>query len=206
MRQDLPSIGEVWRRLGGVDPIRNRVPALWRKTKDRNVSLDDSKGCYFDFVSGTGGGILDLVVQAHGCTRSDAYKWLALEFNLETKDLTPVERKAHGEARQIGKILARDALWWWMAKCSDLENCKRDIVQAGSEPFELAQVSNELYRLQSLEPVGIVSEFAKHEAADPEACEELIRAGRTWENCCKWAVKRIIAKIRREQVKAGHAA
>jgi hypothetical protein len=168
--------------------------------------LDDSKGCYFDFVSGTGGGILDLVVQAHGCTRSDAYKWLALEFNLESKDLTPVERKAHGEARRIGRILARDALWWWMAKCSDLEDRKREIIQAGAEPFELAQVANALYRLQSLDPVGIVSDFAKHEATDPETCAELVRAGRMWGNLCKWAVKRIIAKIRRQQVKAGHAA
>jgi hypothetical protein len=179
---------------------------LWRKTKDRNVSLDDSKGCYFDFVTGSGGGILDLVVQAHGCSRSDAYKWLALEFNLESKDITPVERKAHGQARQIGRILARDALWWWMAKCSDLEDQKREIVQVGAEPFELARVANKLYRLQSLNAVGIVSEFAKHESNDPVACADLVRAGRGWEEACKWAIKRTITKIRRQQAKASHAA
>lgn len=206
MRPDLPSIAEVWRRLGGQDPIRKRVPALWRETKDRNVSLDDSKGCYFDFVSGTGGGILDLVMLAHGSSRSEAFKWLALEFNLETKDITPVERKEHGAARQIGKILARDALWWWMAFCSELEDQKREIVQAGGNPFDLAPVASKLRRLESLDAVGIVSEFAKHEASEPEVCEELVHAGRTWANLCKWAVKRIIRKIRNQQSKADHAA
>jgi hypothetical protein len=168
--------------------------------------LDDSKGCYFDFVSGTGGGILDLVMLARGSSRSEAFKWLALEFNLESKDLTPVERKENAEARQIGKILARDALWWWMARCSELEDQKREIIQAGANPFDLAPVARELYRIQALEAVGIVSEFARHEASDPEACEELVHAGRTWANLCKWAVKRIIRKIRNQQLKADHAA
>ena len=206
MLNNLPTILEVWRRLGGQDPIRNRVPALWRKTKDRNVSLDDFKGCYFDFVSGTGGGIIDLVMQAQGCSRKDAFRWLAAEFNLAVAELSTKEVQNHTEAFKLGRFIARDATWWWMAKCSELEELKRCIVDAGADPMYLAAVSSELYRTQRLSEVGVVSDFCKHEASDPEVCSYLVLLGHEWEQSCMWAVKKVIAKIRRQQNKEAHAA
>ncbi|MBZ5583376.1 MAG: hypothetical protein LAQ30_14435 [Acidobacteriia bacterium] len=39
--------------------------------------MDDSRGVWRDFVTGDGGGVLDLIMRVRGGTRQDAVRWLA---------------------------------------------------------------------------------------------------------------------------------
>jgi hypothetical protein len=202
----LPPISEVWERLGGQSPLRGRAPALWRKTCDRNVSFNDAKGCWHDFPTDEGGGVLDLVQRVRRCSRSDAYCWLAAEFGLPTSDLTPAERAASGQARIQGRDLARLAAWWLLARISELEERKSQVVTAGANPFLLTPVASEICRLQTLGPEGVIQTYRQFEREHPRECTALVGEGRAWEQACRWAVGLVIDKIAREQAEAANAA
>jgi hypothetical protein len=73
---DIPIVPVV-RELGGPElPRHGRVPAWWRKGDSLSVSIDTDKNCYYDFVTGDGGGALKLVQPALGCDRRAALRWL----------------------------------------------------------------------------------------------------------------------------------
>ena len=102
-------ISRVWKALGGGPLRHGRGRAIWRKGNGYSVSLSDDKGVWYDFRDSIGGGLLDLVQHARGCSRGEAYLWIAAEFHLATSDLTPAERAAYGRARIQGRDLARRA-------------------------------------------------------------------------------------------------
>ncbi|MEK7752461.1 MAG: hypothetical protein AAB654_11135 [Acidobacteriota bacterium] len=108
------SIVAVWTALGGDTPRYGRAPAFWRKTKDRNISLNDGKGVWFDHARNEGGGVLALVERVKGGTRQDALRWLAdlAGVPLVDRPLTPAERRDYARRRAIAEAEARDLLAW----------------------------------------------------------------------------------------------
>lgn len=76
-------IGVVWRALGGGELRHGRGRAFWRGGDGYNVALNASTNCWRDFASGEGGGIVALIERSLGCSRQDAWRWLAAHHNLE---------------------------------------------------------------------------------------------------------------------------
>src|SRR5262249_44070128 len=70
-------IGDVWGALGGGELRNGRGRAWWRGGDGFNISLSDTKGVWYDHVTGDGGGVLDLVQNVRGGTRREALRWLA---------------------------------------------------------------------------------------------------------------------------------
>src|SRR2546426_428714 len=66
------SITDVWQALGGGPLRHGRGRAFWRDGDGYHVSLSDPKGTWYDHSRGEGGGILDLISLARGCSRADA--------------------------------------------------------------------------------------------------------------------------------------
>jgi hypothetical protein len=77
---DRANITDVWHRLGGGELRNGRGRAFWRVGDGLNVSVDCERGLWRDFVSGDGGGVLDLIATVRGGTRADAAKWLEAEL------------------------------------------------------------------------------------------------------------------------------
>lgn len=112
-------ISQVYHALTGVEPRRTgrdawRAPAAWRGGDGLNVSGDDSRGVWHDFVSDEGGGVLDLVVTVRGGSRRDALRWLA-EYTgtpLQDKPLSPEDRAEYARrAREVERDLPTARLW-----------------------------------------------------------------------------------------------
>jgi hypothetical protein len=90
-------ISEVWAALGG-DPLRRcRGKAFWRDGDGYNISLNDQKGCWYDFRDNAGGGMLDLICLVLQCDRASAIAWLSdyagMPLDSETFS-TPQHRRA----------------------------------------------------------------------------------------------------------------
>lgn len=98
--------------MGGDPPEHGRARAFYRNGDNRHaVSLNDSKGCWYDHRDNIGGGILDLIQYVLGCDRGTALRWLA-EFtglSLENRASTPRERREHAQRSARAKQLAREA-------------------------------------------------------------------------------------------------
>lgn len=108
-------ISAIWTALGGDAPRRGRARAFYRKGDNPDaVSLNDEKGCWHDFVTGDGGGVLDLVQHVLGCDRASALHWLSAFTGLPLDDrpLTQAERRAHDRRRKQIEQLARDVADW----------------------------------------------------------------------------------------------
>ena len=104
-------ISRAWVELGGDSPRRGRARAFYRDGDNPGaVSLNDDKGCWHDFVTGQGGGILDLIQHVRGCDRIGAVRWLS-DFTgvpLDDQPLTEVERRQYARARHE----ASDLIAW----------------------------------------------------------------------------------------------
>ncbi len=103
-------ISEVWRALGGGELQHNRGRAFWRNGDGLNISLDDSKGAYYDHARGTGGGVLDLLQLVRGGSRAEAMEWLKAFAGVESG---PAGRP---RARSGDWVEAKAAEAWWKAR------------------------------------------------------------------------------------------
>jgi hypothetical protein len=93
-------ISEVYTALTGMTLRRTgndiwRARATWRDGDGFNVSMDDGRNVWHDFVSDEGGGVLDLVARVRGGSRVDALRWLADFAGMPLKDraLSPKDRQ-----------------------------------------------------------------------------------------------------------------
>ncbi len=108
-------ISVVWTALGGDAPRRGRAGAFYRGGDNPGaISLIDEKGCWHDFVTGEGGGILDLVCRVLECDRTSALQWVAdlSGLPLDGRPLTHTERQAFTHRRRRSEQLARDVADW----------------------------------------------------------------------------------------------
>ena len=109
-------ISAIWQALGGDTPRRGRAPAFYRKGDNPGaVSLNDEKGCWYDFVTG-GGGVLNLVRRVRGGSRKEALRWLSELVGAPLEERSLRERKAYAVRRAAVQLeatqLARDASDW----------------------------------------------------------------------------------------------
>ena len=106
-------ISDVWQALGGDPPKRGRAKAFFRGGDGLNISLDDSKGAWYDFRENTGGGILALIQLVQDCTKKDALKWLA-DYQGVSLDspLTPSERRDYARRRAAAEQEGRALVAW----------------------------------------------------------------------------------------------
>ena len=71
-------ISKVVPALGGPKPKDGRCRAWWRGGDNpTSVALDDQQGLWYDHRTGRGGGIIDLIEEAKGCSQHEAAAWLA---------------------------------------------------------------------------------------------------------------------------------
>src|SRR5207247_2428615 len=84
-----------------------------------NVTLNDTKGVWYDQRDQVGGGILKLVVHVRGGTQKEAFRWLAdfAGVPLVDRQLTPVEQYTSAQRRNqhyrdlpIARLMQRAAI------------------------------------------------------------------------------------------------
>ncbi len=135
------SITKVWVALGGDPPEHGRARAFYRNGDNRHaVSLNDPKGCWYDYRDNIGGGILDLIQYVLRCDRRGALSWLS-DFTglpLGSRPQTASDRARRARARTegtelvkwrkcIADSLKRQRTHWWRVYHATL----RYIVQHG---------------------------------------------------------------------------
>ena len=128
----------MWRALGGGELQHNRGRAFWRNGDGLNISLDDSKGAYYDHARGTGGGVLDLLQLVRGGSRAEAMEWLK-GFGVVESGPTGRSRARSGDWAE-----AKAAEAWWRARteylrcnlaifCGLYHRCKKWLIDHESE-------------------------------------------------------------------------
>ncbi len=166
-------ISAVYRALTGVDVHRVgrdtwRAPAAWRGGDGLNVSGDDSRGVWHDFATNEGGGVLDLVVQVRGGSRTDALRWCAdlVGAPLSDTPLSPEDRERWATER---RAVERDlpAARYWRRAAVQMSESLLDSLKAGLvDPMlpqpdigELQHLTGLLSRLQRLDGAALVAEY-----------------------------------------------
>ena len=112
---DGASILSVWNALGGGELRHGRGRAWWRDGDGYNVSLEESKGTWYDHAHGQGGGILDLIQTVLGSDRRNAVRWLADDrgVNLDNdRPLTREEKRRYAQRRSHAESKAQDLTGW----------------------------------------------------------------------------------------------
>ena len=204
-------ISEIYHSLTGKPPRRTgadtfRAPAAWRKGDGLNVSMDDSRGIWHDFVTDEGGGVLDLIVRLRGGNRQDALRWLAgfAGVPLEDKPLSPVEREDWARRqREIEAILPTARYWRAEAVCTaetilteiksrlfdPLPPAPDDLSQPaplrGKGIFELEEA---LTRLRALEGADLVADFRGWERDYPGMTAMMVRSAKHREHAAQRAL------------------
>ena len=166
-------ISEVYRALTGVDVHRVgrdtwRAAATWRGGDGLNVSGDDSRGVWHDFVSDAGGGVLDLVICIRGGNRADALRWLADLAGVPMDDtpLSPEDRERWAaERRELERDLPA-ARYWRRAAVNMGEELLDSLKTALVDPMlpqpetgEIGHVENVLHSLQRIDSAALVAEY-----------------------------------------------
>ncbi len=172
-------ISEVWAALGGGWLRKNRGKAFWRDGGGYNVSLNDRKGCWHDFVSGDAGGVLDLVQQVRGGSRAEALKYVAdiAGVTLDAKPMSHPQKRRHAKRMVLAGNLAQQCAWWARAYINALEYTKAGAYDR--DDFDtLCWSSRELYKIQKAIPSALMNRFLKAMEGDPEETNGLVEAGR----------------------------
>lgn len=127
----LAPISVIWKALGGDAPRRGRARAFYRGGDNPGaISLSDEKGCWHDFVSGEGGGILALVQAGLKCDRRDAVRWLVSEGFLADERRSPAQRREYARTQIAAATVARDILGWRNAAIAELNRAKLEALEA----------------------------------------------------------------------------
>ena len=105
---DRVSISAVWEALGGGELRWGRGKAFWRDGNGYNISLNDQKNCWYDFITGEGGGVLGLIKHVRGGTPKEDLHWLADFAGVVLNDhpLSRAERRKHAVNRLVARDLA----------------------------------------------------------------------------------------------------
>lgn len=191
-------ISDLYRWLTGTEARRTgketwRARATWRNGDGLNISLDDSRGVWHDFVTSTGGGLLDLVVTVRGGTRQEALHWIAdlIDLPLESYDES---HDALPRATEWRRYLPVAALWRrTIAKLTDelLDTLKQalfDPTLDWPETDEIYQAERLLKRLNYIEDAQLVEEYLWWQDHYPELTAWLLWESRRREEAEKRAL------------------
>lgn len=178
-------ISGVYQVLTGIRPRRTgrdtwRGPATWRGGDHPGaVALDDQRGCWYDHVTGTGGGVLDLVQRANGLSRTDALQYLAQAAGavLDDRRASREQRRAIAAQRGAAEKAAEDIERWRDALILELDRRKLVAVETG-EDEALTRAACLQYRLTNGQPEVIVREYLHARRTDPAEVARFIAAGR----------------------------
>jgi hypothetical protein len=161
-------ITQVWGWLGGGKVRRNRAQAFYRGGDGFSVHLRDDKGSYIDFVDGSRGGILDLVVRVRGGTRADALHWVADMIGATLDDRPSISRSALVDTAKI----AADAVYFTDAALVLAEEQLESLAPDDPERIEW----NRLVRALRVSPEAEYREWWSNGNAQTAAA--LVQAGR----------------------------
>jgi hypothetical protein len=188
-------ISDVYGVLAGNQPRRTgtdtwRAPATWRGGDGFNVSLDDSRGVYHDFVDDSGGGVLDLVQRIRGGTRQDALRWVAdfAGIPLNDQPLSPEDRRRWARERQEIEQHLTDAQYWRRAVVKFTDELLDSLKAALFDPTLPQPALNEIYnvecvlaRLQHLDGRELVNEYLESAKEQPFLCAHMVAWAKTQE-------------------------
>jgi hypothetical protein len=195
-------ISEVWFALGGGSLRHDRGRAFWRDGDGFNVSLSDDKNCWHDFVTGEGGGVLDLVQHVRSGSRSEALRFVAglVGIVLDEKAISREERRVSAIHHHQAEHVAQVCSWWARATSLELERAKARAYESGD--FEtLYWAGRELYQIQQAGPSALMARFVKAMRDDRRNTMTLVESGRQDEQHA-YAVTAMIVAMLVKAVKA----
>jgi len=185
-------ISNVFAALTGITPRRTGRDT-WRSKQPggdspNRVSGDDSRNVYFDFVTGDGGGVLDLVMRVRGGTRRDALRWAAdfAGVPLDDRPLSAGDRaRCAAEQGQMERDL-RQARHWRRTAVRLTEDLLCELKSAFFDPMaeekpsslELQALTRLLARLERLEGRALVDEYRWWAERCPHTTALMARWGR----------------------------
>lgn len=95
-----------------LDRTRRRAIATWREGKNFNISLNDEKNVYHDFVTGEGGGLISFVQLVRGCDKREALQWLADFAGVPLQEMNEAERCEYNRRRVVAQREAQQLIAW----------------------------------------------------------------------------------------------
>lgn len=184
-------ISAIYTGLTGVD-LRSstqdhyRAPAPWREGKEPSVSLDDTKGMWYDHKTNEGGGKLDLVARATGCSRQEALRWVSNFAGIPLSQASPA---AIGDMRQAKRDLDRDlpdAQLWRRSAVGigeELLGTLKESLWSTDEKLqprtgEVAEWTRRIARWRSLDGAALVAEYRDWLDREPDKTAAMVRASR----------------------------
>jgi hypothetical protein len=175
-------ITELAQALGiKLDKTRRRGVATWREGRNFSVSFNDVKNVWHDFVTGSGGGILDLVQRVRGGSRADALRWLA-DFAgvvIDDRPESRADRRAFAERRERDERDMREAEFFRIAAERVAEHVLEELPEAVEERFRPTQF---LLNLRGSQGAALLALYRNFRASEPRLTAALVFAGeRTWE-------------------------
>jgi hypothetical protein len=185
-------ISSVYEALTGERPRatgagKYRARAIWRDGDGFNISLDDSRNVWNDFVAGEGGGVLDLVQLVRGGTRQEALRWVA-DFGgtpLEERSFSPAERAEWVKARQDLERDLPDARFWKRASINLTEDLLTTLKAALFDSTVAPPGANQIYdieqmlsRLRRIDGAELVTEYRDWRDRYPGMTAAMVRAAK----------------------------
>lgn len=195
---------DVWRELGGGEIKRNRARAFWRNGDGWNVSLRADKDAWFDFASGSGGGVLNLVETALRCDRRTALEWIAERWGTPDDGL-PVDYRARAKLCDYSEL-------WRRGRVRELERLKAEALaicdKGGRAAWPIfTEAAAELYQTETAGPESVVAMFDHALIKDATGACHLIHDQQRHESEAANLAGFIVAALAHsERRKAAHAA
>jgi hypothetical protein len=106
------SIADVWKALGGGEIRHKRSRGFWRNGDGWNISIDQTKNCWYDFAASQGGGILDLIQVSLGCDSARAVEWARDFAGVPRRDLPAGEKRDYARRRAAAEREAEQLVEW----------------------------------------------------------------------------------------------
>ncbi len=155
--------------LGGSKVIRGRTTAFYRGGDNpTSLSIDDSRGVWQDFVAAKGGGVLDLIQEALGCTRREAAEWLASYHGTTLDRQTPAQARRWRGKYLAAKAAADELLAWRQQRVRELIGKRNRLVD--DESFASA-AARTLLQYEARAEDEWAWDFIWAHASDHEAAE-----------------------------------
>lgn len=186
-------ISEIYTALTGKEPRRTgpdkyRGAAVWRGGDNpQSVALDDSRNTWYDFPTGEGGGVLDLVVRIRGGSRQDALRWTAdfAGIPMDDRKPAPADRAEWTKNQQALRRDLAQARNWKRAivRLTDelLDRLKAALVDPAlprPRTGEIFNVERLLSRLRALDGIALVQEYQRWTAQAQTLTKCLARQGK----------------------------